>query len=188
MASDQGDSNDNDEGTVLSPEELDFTEDDSVEVIDEGRFVISPDESSPVPLESTDEPPAERPEGQAEAPGEQLTAEQVHEWLKTDLENTSSHYGFDISAKFEEGVDQETLYSNDIVTTFENLLVWYAQRAGDDTPVEEVLGILLLEASVPISFPPRTIKEFVAQYELNRSDTIGDLLAGIEDEDVQFPP
>lgn len=187
MASDQGES-DNDEGTVLSPEELDFTQDDSVEEIDEGRFVISPDESTPVPLDTSDESTDDESEDAAQDRSDELTADQVHEWLRTDLERTSSKYGFDISAKFEEGVDQETLYSNDIVTTFENLLVWYAQRAGGDTPVEEVLGILLLEASVPISFPPRTIKEFVAQYELSRSDTIGDLLAGIEDEDVQFPP
>lgn len=184
MVSDQGESTEED-GKVLSPDELDITSDDSVEEIDEGRYVISPDESSPVPVDTAAEPPDDPIE---QGPERELTDDLVHEWLHAELEGANSQYGFDISAKFDGGVDQETLYSNDIVTTFENLLLWYAQRAGGDTPVEEVLGILLLESSVPITFPPRTIHEFIAQYDLKRSDTIGDLIDGVKDDDVQFPP
>ena len=190
MASDEGEPPNDDEGTVLSPDELDITSDESVEEIDEGRYVISPDESAPKPVESTEttDPDDQDAPETVEAPTTELDTDQVHKWLKRDLQDAPSNYGFDISAKFEDGVDQETLYSNDVVTTFENLIVWYAQRAGGDTPVEEVLGILLLEANVPVSFPPKTLVEFVAQYDLNRSDTIGDLLDGIKDEDVKFPP
>lgn len=185
MASDQDDSQDGDDAAVLSPEELDITDDESVAEIDEGRYVISPNESAPKPIKQfeKDDDPIENIRS-----GEGLTAEEVTDWLQAELENSGSQYGFNISAKFKSGIEHERLYSNDIVTTFENLLVWYAQRAGGDTPVEEVLGILLLESSVPITFPPRTIREFVSDYDLKRSDTIGDLLDGIKDDDVQFPP
>lgn len=192
MASDQGEPTDDDEGTVLSPDELDITSDESVEEIDDGRYVISPDESAPVPIEPDepdDEPEEELFEPDPEPAPTALTADDVHEWLRKDLGEAKAQYGFDISAKFEDGVDQETLYSNDIVTTFENLLVWYAQRAGGDTPIEEVLGILLLESGVPITFPPRTLHELVKTYDLQSSDTIGDLLAAVKaDDDVRFPP
>ena len=44
MAPDEGDSGD---GKVLSPNELDLTDKDGVEEIEEGRFVVSPDGSQP---------------------------------------------------------------------------------------------------------------------------------------------
>lgn len=192
MVSDQDKPADDDEGTVLSPDELDITSDESVEEIDDGRYVISPDESAPVPIvpdEGEGDEPDDRsnPDTDPSTPG--LTSDEVHEWLRTELAGATAQYGFDISAKFEHGVDQEALHSNDIVTTFEKLLVWYAQRAGGDTPVEEVLGILLLESGVPITYPPRTIHELVDAYELETTDSIGDLLAAARaNEDVQFPP
>jgi hypothetical protein len=73
--------------------------------------------------------------------------------------------------------------SNDLVTIFESLILWYAQQVDSDTPVEEILGILLMEANVPIRYPPESLKELVKSSGLEPDDTIADLVAAVDEED-----
>ncbi|MFC7058102.1 DUF7500 family protein [Halovenus salina] len=75
--------------------------------------------------------------------------------------------------------------SNDVVTIFESLMLWYAQQVDSDTPVEEILGILLTEANVPIRYPPESIHQLVKSSNLSPDDSIADLLEEIDD-GVQF--
>lgn len=179
-----------DEGGILSPEELDIAEDENVVEIDEGRYVISPHDSTPsVPdNESSSSDPPES--SVADPPGDpELTTSGVHEWLREHVGDADAAYGFDVTAAFEDTVTRRELYSDDVVTTFEGLLVWYAQHAGGNTPVEEALGILLMEANVPIRYPPATIKALIAAHDLAPSDSIADLVHAIETQDaVRFPP
>ena len=72
-------------------------------------------------------------------------------------------------------VHQE-LFSDDVLTAFENLLVWYAQHVGGETPVEDVLGILLSESTVPIRLPPNAVEALVEAHELGADDSLGTLL------------
>jgi hypothetical protein len=67
-----------------------------------------------------------------------------------------------------------------VVTTFENLLTWYVREVGRDTPVEEALGILLLEASVPVQFPTDALESVVEREGLSADDSVADLLAAVE--------
>lgn len=167
---------DPDEGPVLSPEELDIADDEHVTQIDEGRYVVSP-ESRPA------DDPARTDAAKPSATAESLDRTAVHEWLAADLAAADSRYGFDVTATFGDAVTQRRLVSNDVVTSFESLVLWYAQRIDADTPVEEVLGILLAESNVPVRYPPRSLRRLVASTELDPEDSIADLLAAVDARD-----
>lgn len=193
MASGDDDPPTDDEGGVLSPEELDITEEDNVVELDDGRYVISPNDKPDVPnTQVTDPDPPTTADQTSPSPSEghaELTQESVHKYLREQMAEAEAAYGFDVTAHFDGSVARQELYSDDVVTTFEGLLVWYAQHAGGTTPIEEVLGILLVEANVPIRYPPSTVKALVSSLDLESSDSIADLLSAVENADhVRFPP
>ena len=200
------------DGPILTPEELDIEDDEHVTKIEDGRFVVSPDASqvgegadrdgstpdasgspaegghdaagadqdrSPGSENASDQPVT----GGAPSGDRPLTERQVHEWLERDLADSRSRYSFDVTAKFETGVSQRRMASNDVVTIFESLVLWYAQGIDRDTPVEEVLGILLMESNVPVRFPAASIQRLVRTTDLGPDDSIGDLLESVEDRD-----
>ncbi len=171
-----------DDGRVLSPEELDIGDDDHVEEIDDGRFVVSPDvRTDPTP--STASPNARADEPPRQPPEPAFTDASVHEWLYENLDETNSRYGFDVTAKFDGSVSQQQIVSNDIVTVFESLLLWYARQIDGNTPVEEVLGILLSESNVPVRYPPSSLRALVRGTNLSPDDSIADLLRAVGDDD-----
>ena len=180
------------DGNILSPEELDITEDQRVKQLEEGRFLITGEEGAPArtvdidelefgPEPSTDEPPEA-------APPTELDADAVHGWLADRLEAADSRYGFDITAVFEGEVVRQELFSNDVITTFENLLVWYAQHVGGDTPVEDVLGILIAQSTAPIRLPPNAVESITRANGVEPSDSIADLFEVVRrDGGLRFP-
>jgi len=200
------DGGDPDEGRILSPEELDITESEHVEQLDEGRFVVSPDarvtdertqsetdrstqqQSEPEPepkSKSTPEPRRERSRRQppTKEQRENLSQEVVHRWLRQSFEESSSRYAFDVTATFDDSVSQRRMASNDVVTIFESLMLWYAQQVDNDTPVEEIIGILLMESNVPIRLPTKSLHKLVKSSGLAPDDTIADLFEAVNDED-----
>lgn len=199
-----------DEGKVLSPEELDITESEHVEQLEEGRFVVSSDARVPEQSGSQSQPqqgsssadsgadpgPGPEPESEPEPRQPQqsqtepanhqqgeLSQEAVHRWLRESFADSPSRYGFDVTATFDGSVGQRRMASNDVVTIFESLLLWYAQQVDSDTPVEEILGILLVESNVPVRYPPKSLKQLVKSSDLGPDDTIADLLAAVEEKD-----
>jgi hypothetical protein len=214
-----------DEGTILSPNELDITESEHVEQIDEGRFVVSPDartggdtptgESSQGTPQRGDppgrqasggrgagggsarqgggQPPANAGRGGHASPSNtqpsaqggrsQLTEEDVRRWLRQKYERSNSKYAFDVTAQFDGTVSQRRLASNDLITVFESLMLWYGQQVDSNMPVEEVLGILLMESNVPIRYPPESVENLIKSTGLGPDDTIADLLEAVQDDD-----
>lgn len=201
---DMGDGGNPEDGPILSPEELDIADDEHVTKLDEGRFVVSPDvreqqpQSNSQPTqnrsESRSQPdpdPQQQPEprSQPASPqnsqppaGDEVTREEVHQWLRQSFANGGSRYGFDVTAIFDGSVSQRRMASNDVVTIFESLILWYAQQIDNDTPVEEVLGILLMESNVPVRYPSESLKNLVKSTGLNPDDTIADLLAAVDED------
>jgi len=201
------------EGPVLSPEELDISNDERVKEIDDGRYVVSSGgpvsnqqsepagelESGPSDQPSRDEyktgpnPAIEQnddptpleapPEDKSEPPArsQSLDARSVHNWLSEDLQAANSEYAFDITANFGGDVSQQRMVSNDVVTTFETLVMWYAQQVDRNTPVEQVLGILLMEANVPVRYPPKAIRRALKSTSLSADDTIADLMREVKE-------
>jgi hypothetical protein len=213
-----------DEGTILSPNELDITESEHVEQIDEGRFVVSPDArtggggnqsqsgqpdqrsqrggshggggqgGNPGPGQPTaggnagrgNNQPDNRGHSQPSAQGSrqgQLSEEAVRRWLRQKYEHSNSKYAFDVTAQFDGTVSQRRLASNDLITVFESLMLWYGQQVDSNMPVEEVLGILLMESNVPIRYPPESVENLIRSTNLGPDDTIADLLEAVRDDD-----
>jgi hypothetical protein len=176
------------DGPVLAPEELDIADDEHVEQLEEGRFVVSSEARTGSTAgheqgASTGREPEPEPEPDRAERGGDLDSEAVHEWLRGSFEDSSAKYGFDVTAAFEGSVGQRRMASNDVVTIFESLMLWYAQGVDSDTPVEEVLGILLMESNVPVRYPPESLRELVESTDLDPEDTVADLLAAVEDDD-----
>lgn len=176
MANDQEDGAD--DGTVLSPEELDISDEENVVEIEEGRYVISPGNRGPnVPGGLSDEfGVSGRDEAEVDPDGA-LTEVEVHEWIEDRLAAADSKYAFDVTANFEGHLAQKALFSNDVVTTFENLVVWYATHAGGDTPVEDVLGILLVESNLSLRFPADSLSRYAESQGLDETDSLKALYA-----------
>lgn len=175
------------EGKILSPEELDISDDEHVEQIDEGRYVVSPDvRTDSTPQQPAQPQPAPEPEPQEPpepAPQPTLDDASVHEWLTDNMAAGSSRYGFDVTAKFDGSVSQQRMVSNDIVTVFESLMLWYARQVDGSTPVEDVLGILLSESNVPVRYPPESLRNLVESSDCSPEDSIADLLSAVDGED-----
>jgi hypothetical protein len=211
---DPGDGGNPEEGPILSPEELEIAEDEHVTQLDEGRFVVSPDArqqqntpSQPSQNQSRQQTPQQaqksdsktatpHSQGDPEAGSKQeqravdqqpsVDRESVHRWLRESFANGGSRYGFDVTATFDGSVSQRRMASNDVVTIFESLILWYAQQVDNDTPVEEILGILLMEANVPVRYPPESLKNLVKSTGLGPDDTIADLIAAVDDDGVEL--
>lgn len=171
---------------VLKPGDLDITERENVLELEEGRFVISPS-GQPNP------PPGDHNERIDSVDGEARTDEKFtrmqpnlgEEHGRRDMDrrlaNSGGRYGFSISAKFDDRIVHRRLSSNDIVTTFEQLLLWFAEQVDDETPVDEVLGILLAEAHVPTRPPAADLRRLLARNDVDEEDPVSKLLDLVED-------
>lgn len=188
------DPDDPDSGPVLSPEELDISDDDHVAEIEDGRFVVSSQEGKPPapPTDATDsggdddgsDPPASA--GRTEA-NVDLDEREVRRWLAERAEDVDARYGFHVTATFDDDVRHRQLFSDDAVTVFEGLLLWYVQGFDRSTPVEEAIGLLLVAGNMPVRFPAESLEGYLAAHDLDPDDSIADLLATAEDGFV-FPP
>lgn len=180
------------DGAVLSADELDITAEENVVQIDENRYVVSSDGPPKVRGRTGDargnrfEDHFETAEVQPAGGETDADAETVERWLQTDLKEGNTEYGFHITAKFDGRVSSHELTSDDITTVFENLLLWYAQHLDGDTPVEEVLAILLLKSNVPLRYPSKSLRRLVVRHGLSADDEIGDLLRAVDGEGVVF--
>ena len=191
------------EGKVLSPQELDLADKDGVEQLGEGRFVVSPDGTDPnVPTElSVDDADVEasaREESVAATTGTttpaagsdtDLDRSAIQDWHERQLRESPSAYGYHLSLKAGTAIDHHTIHSDDVTMAFNNLLLWYARTVDADLPPGAVLGILLSDASVPVQYPVKALEQFVMNQGLSTEDSIGDLLGAVRDDGgVVFPP
>lgn len=169
------------EGSVLSPNELDIAESDHVVELGESRYVVSASDDGPTEQRLADD---ERRrllrEAREQSSPQSTESASATEVLRRDLAEAETKYGFHVTAKFDRGVEQSKLLSNDVSMVFENLLTWYARQVDPGIPVEDVLGILLLETNAPIRYPPRGVRRLVSQHGLSREDRIGDLLDAVD--------
>jgi len=205
------------EGSVLSPEELDLAKDENVVALDDGRYVIGagsgppnaavaantteeprqpsvdpaqPTRQSQPPQPQQSQPPQPRRDQQDEGrTGEELDHQRVKEWQQKSVENVGSRYGFRITSKSEEEVNHHQMFSDDVGTVFDGLMMWYAQHLDRETQVEDVLGILFTESNTRVRYPPRAFKQLFLELGLGPDDTIVDMYRAITERNgVVFPP
>lgn len=148
----QRDDPDDSEDGVLEPDELDVEHRKEVDEIGDNRYIVSTDEddggggSSP---QDASDPAAERhtgpPDDRAEPSDRSPGAD------PTPLSALDERYVVDVTAKVDGGVAETRIGSDSIVETFEETLLWYADRIDDSTPPEEVIRILLAESDLDVS-------------------------------------
>lgn len=185
-------------GGVLSPEELDISNSEYVESLDEnGRYVVSPGGGPPnVPDSMSEENTAGRDEtrtqrnepteadlsgGHRESQAAMRSPESARSLLIDELERSNARYGIDVVARFDGNTARHRTASDDVIATFENLVLWYARHVTDGTPADEVIEILLREASFVETETPNLAK-LLETHDLDRSDSIADLVTAIRDE------
>jgi len=192
-------------GKVLTPDELNISDSEYVEELDDdGRYVVSPgggppnvsrsdprgsatggrpdrsestrseEASDPRPGPSPS-PSGPRDRGQRDTP---VSPEAARTLLAKELARADASYGIDIVARFEGETVRHRTVSNDVVGTFETLVRWYARHVTDDTPVDEVVEILLSEADFGGGSEPN-LAELLETHGLDSDDSIADLVEAI---------
>ncbi|WP_132059378.1 DUF7500 family protein [Halorussus amylolyticus] len=190
------DGGDADDRSALAPDELDIENDENVVSLDEGRYVIGTDERPTVPesAEEADDEGTERGDSSAResptpSPPAPADSGAVKQRLEEDLEGSSARYGFHVSAKSEDAVSHQQMFSDDVGTVFDSLLRWYAQQLTTEMPAEDVLGILLTESNVRVRYSPSCLQAILEAYDLGPDDTIADLYEAVRDDrGMVFPP
>jgi len=193
------------------PEELDFTDDESVVEIGESRYVVgtngrpnvgrSPashtradetDFTSPDPTSPERQPPgdnsqanaaAPRGEGARPPPDTGVDRQAVSRWLATSFDDDGFTYGIDATLHVDGDTTRQRMVSNDVTATFDSLVSWFASNAGPSSPTPKALGLLLVASETTVDIPPVAIKRFAASQGLSASDSIGDLVEAAEDAD-----
>lgn len=190
-----------DGGGVLSPEDLDISNSPYVAEVSEGRYVVSADRSPPkVP----DSAPASGPSTQHQHQREQHQQDphqpapqqptgagpdepQPHQSpgtarsiLASELERTDARYAIDIVSKLEGADVRHRTTSDDVVGTFDNLVMWYSQHVAKETPTQRTASLLLERSEFSAPLSPEEIKRTAKRHGLTRSSTIGDLLDALE--------
>lgn len=178
-----------DDGSAFDPDDLDFSDDERVREIDDGRYVVSASDSAPNPppdretddssggADANDAADADATAADTGAPsGGAITAEHVSRWLTASFRDDGFTYGFDATLSVGDDVVRHRMVSNDVTTTFDTLLTWFSRNVGETTPPAEVLGILFAASEQPVQYPPGTLERYVADHDLSPDDSIGDLL------------
>ena len=186
---------DPDEEGVLSPDELRLSEKEEVEEIEEGRYVVSTDGSKPdVPEKAVNKDKKSEQRTHISRDSKSSTASKIGEaniesQVEAELRDIPTEFGYRISVKYGDSVDHHRLYADDVTTTFNNLLAWYAKNLDSEMSPGEVLGILLSESDVSVQYPVKSFEQYLVDNGLSTDDTIADLLITMrEDGAFDFPP
>lgn len=181
-------------GPALAPEELDISDSEYVEALDDkGRFVVSPGGGPPnVPDSARDQGGSTDDRGSSDRsdPSKQsrsqptdrpASPEVARTLLAEELSRSNARYGLDIVAEFEGNTARHRTVSDDVISTFENLMRWYAGNVTDGTPPDEVVDILLRESTFQTDETPNLAK-LLDIHDLDRTDSIADLVSAIRAE------
>lgn len=183
----------NEGGRVLTPDDLEISDSEYVEELEEDRYVVSPGGRSPNVTDSnrsdatgddSDRAGPDAPDGREEAQrrsdSQIASPEAARTLLADELARSNARYGIDVVGRFDGHTVRHRTVSNDVVASFENLVRWYARNVTDDTPTDEVIRILLNESDFTSS--SSNLADLLESHDLAESDSIADLVDAISDE------
>ena len=176
----------NDEEGVVEPDDLDITKNEEVHELRDGQYVIATESPADDELDlgelRADRREEAAPELESDPEADPRSA------LVEHLESVSAANGFVVAGRFGDEVAVHESVSDDPGAVFRELLTWYAANVDDDTPTQEVLGILCLAADLPVRYPARTVADVLAAYDLSPDDSIRELIDLVRDEGLVIPP
>jgi hypothetical protein len=184
MSTDGEDSPD-EEGPILSPEEIGIADREGVVEIEDGRYVVSADGRPPKvdPVDPVDEGDSGDDHDAPSAGGRRPTydPETLDRWLRERAREADGRYGFDVTATFDGQPRRHRAASDDVVATFESLLRWFCVGLDGEGPPSVTLAILLAESDLNPRFPVVTLRAFLDHHDIDPEDPIEELLARTED-------
>jgi hypothetical protein len=116
------------------------------------------------------------------APRDGLDSAAVRRHLARSLSEPDFRYGFDATLTADGETSRHRMVSDDLPTTFETLVTWFAQSVGGDTSPERALGLLLTKSDASVELPPDLIRKAAVEHGLSADDSIGDLLRAAKEE------
>ena len=164
------------EADAVRPDELDFTRDERVAVLEDGRYVISTGGALPDNVE------------ELTAESDAHLRDEARATLAEHVAAVDVAHGFSITASFDDRVEQHEAFSEDLAAVFDELVTWYATQVADRTDPAEVIGILLLAGERRVRFPRRALVDLLCAHGVSPDDSVSDLITALDGEGVQFPP
>ncbi|KAB1196564.1 MULTISPECIES: hypothetical protein [Haloferax] len=199
---------------VIDTDDLDISHDERVARIDSGRYVITTGNTPPRPkIDEPDDGGEESVEnrtsdGADDANDDDIGPDQqddrpevvlprdprkraliARRLLAERVGAIQADHALVATALVDGSVEKHESVSNDVTEVFHSLVTWYADAVGSgETPVDEVLGILLLASEVQVTYPGRAVAALAAAHGLDRDDSIGQLLDAVDESGASFPP
>lgn len=100
--------------------------------------------------------------------------------LAAELEHTDARYAIDIVSRLDGTDVRHRTTSDDVVGTFDNLVMWYAQHVATETSTQRTASLLFERSEFSAPASSAEIKRAARRHGLTRSSTIGDLLDALE--------
>jgi hypothetical protein len=175
----EGEDPPDEEGPVLSPEEIGIADREGVVEIEDGRYVVSADGSPP-----NADPKPDTTTGTASADATSPPAydpDVLDRWLRERAREADGRYAFDITGTFDGQPRRHRTASDDVVETFESLLRWFCFQLDERGPPSVTLAILLAESELNPRFPVVTLQAFLDHHGIDPEDPIEELIARTED-------
>ncbi|ELY90423.1 flagella cluster protein [Natrialba hulunbeirensis JCM 10989] len=100
--------------------------------------------------------------------------------LADELERTDARLAVDIVSRFGSDTVRHRTASDDVVGTFDNLVLWYAQHVARKTPTMRTASLLFAKSEFAPELTETQLRKTAAKHGLDDTDTIGDLRDALE--------
>ncbi|MFC6825919.1 DUF7500 family protein [Halopelagius fulvigenes] len=169
---------------VIGPNELDYSDDDRVAQIRDGRYVVATDSDEKPRVDEEESPPRHAEEERTLEERGNFAKQQMVRYVS----DKGASHGIAVTASFDGRVAQRERFSDDIATAFGDVVQWYANQVNADATPEEVLGILLLASDTDVAFPTKVLAPVLRTHGLTTDDSIGDLVEALGGDGLRIPP
>lgn len=169
---------------IVGPNELDYSDDERVAQIRDGRYVVATDRDGKPRVDDAELPDRKTEEDRSLEERGNFAKQQMARYLS----DAGTDHGIAVTASFGGRVAQRERFSDDIATSFGDVVQWYADQVDDDAPPEEVLGILLLASDTDVAFPTKVLAPILRTHGLTTDDSIGDLVEALSGDGLRIPP
>lgn len=95
----------------------------------------------------------------------------------------TARYTFDVTATVDGERTTTRLADDDVTRTTAALFEWAVGVVAPGTDPDEALGLLLLASDDGVAFPPNALRRVLAQYEVDPTDSVADLVTAVEADD-----
>ncbi|WP_049904711.1 DUF7500 family protein [Natrialba asiatica] len=127
--------------------------------------------------QSQSQPPSQP---QQHHPQHPPSPEHARSILAAELERSDARLAVDIVAQFGTDTVRHRTASDDVVGTFDNLVLWYAQHVARKTPTMQTASLLLSKSEFSPAITPSQVRKAAVNNGLDESATIGEFIAELE--------